>query len=84
MITDFAGWTVEYLIQVRDGDPNTMGFVAAGFSGGSLLGRLILAEPTYRFGERRMIFLYTLLSVALVLVFWLYVSPLFVHSNHIF
>lgn len=65
---------MEYLIQVRDGDPNNTGYVAAGLSGGSLLGRLILVEPTHRFGERRMIFLYALLSLALELVFWLYVS----------
>ncbi|KAL2810354.1 putative MFS transporter [Aspergillus granulosus] len=66
-----GGWTVEYLIQVRNGDRDNMGYVAAGFSGGGLLGRLILAEPTHRFGERRMIFLYVLLCVALELVFWL-------------
>ncbi|KAJ5690908.1 hypothetical protein N7462_005300 [Penicillium macrosclerotiorum] len=66
-----GSWTVEYLIQVRGGDPDNMGYVAAGLSGGGLLGRLILAEPTYRFGERRMILLYVLLCLALELVFWL-------------
>ncbi|KAL3465032.1 major facilitator superfamily domain-containing protein [Aspergillus heterothallicus] len=66
-----SGWTVEYLIQVRDGDPDNMGYVAAGLSGGGLLGRLLLAEPTHRLGERRMILLYVLLCLALELVFWL-------------
>lgn len=39
-----------------------------------MLGRLLLAEPTYRLGERRMVFIYCVISVALQLVFWLYVS----------
>ncbi|KAG9497491.1 hypothetical protein J7337_010352 [Fusarium musae] len=43
-----SGWVVEYLVEVRNGDINQMGFVPAGFSGGSLLGRLFLAEPTHR------------------------------------
>ena len=48
-----------------------MGYVPAGFYGGSFIGRLVLAEPTYRFGERRMILLYGVLCLALELVFWL-------------
>lgn len=62
---------MEYLVHVRNGDLNDMGYVPAGFYGGSFLGRLILAEPTYRWGERRMVFLYVLLCVGLELVFWL-------------
>lgn len=66
-----SGWVVEYLVVVRDGRLSQMGYVPAGFSGGSLLGRLLLAEPTHRFGPRRMIFIYTILSIALQLLFWL-------------
>lgn len=62
---------VEYLVRVREGDLAGMGYVPAGFYGGGFLGRLLLAEPTHRFGERRMIFLYALLCVGLQLVFWL-------------
>lgn len=76
MLTAVPGWTVEYLIQVRGGDPNNMGYVAAGLSGGGLLGRLILAEPTHRFGERRMILVYVLLCLALELLFWLHAPTL--------
>ncbi|KAK1147169.1 hypothetical protein N8T08_001908 [Aspergillus melleus] len=43
-----GGWIVEYLVHVRDGDLNQMGYVPAGFYGGAFLGRLLLAEPTYR------------------------------------
>ncbi|EIT74579.1 MFS transporter, putative [Aspergillus oryzae 100-8] len=66
-----GGWIVEYLVHVRNGDLNDMGYVPAGFYGGGFLGRLILAEPTYRWGERRMVFIYVLLCVGLELVFWL-------------
>lgn len=48
-----------------------MGYVPTGWAGGVLLGRLLLAEPTFRFGEQRMILLYGVLSIGLQLVFWL-------------
>lgn len=65
------GWVVEYLVEVRGGDLSSMGYVPAGFNGGCLLGRLLLAEPTYRLGERRMVLVYCLLALGLQLVFWL-------------
>ncbi|KAJ5925392.1 Major facilitator superfamily domain general substrate transporter [Penicillium verhagenii] len=66
-----GGWMVEYLVKVRHGDVKDMGYVPAGFYGGGFLGRLFLAEPTHRLGERRMIFIYAVLCVGLQLVFWL-------------
>jgi fucose permease len=69
-----SGWVVEYLVDVRNGDLSQMGYVPAGFNGGCLLGRLLLAEPTHRFGERKMVFIYCLLAIALQLIFWLYVT----------
>lgn len=66
-----SGWVVEYLVVVRNGDLSQMGYVPAGFSGGSLLGRLLLAEPVHRFGPRKMIFIFTILSIGLQLLFWL-------------
>ena len=66
-----SGWVVEYLVQVRHGDLSAMGYVPAGFNGGSLLGRLLLAEPTHRFGPRKMIFIFAILSIGLQIVFWL-------------
>ncbi|KAK2794894.1 hypothetical protein FQN51_000637, partial [Onygenales sp. PD_10] len=47
-------WVVEYLVKIRGGDLKSMGYVPTGLYGGAFLGRLILAEPTYRLGERRM------------------------------
>lgn len=66
-----SGWVVEYLVDVRNGDISSMGFVPAGFHGGAFLGRLLLAEPTHRFGVRRMICGYTIISIALQVLFWL-------------
>lgn len=66
-----GGWMVEYLVNVRNGDIKTTGNVPAGYYGGGFLGRLLLAEPTYRLGERRMIFTYAVLCVGLQLIFWL-------------
>ncbi|KAH7258744.1 hypothetical protein MRS44_009746 [Fusarium solani] len=65
------GWVVEYLVQVRDGNLAQMGFIPAAFNGGCLIGRLVLAEPTYQFGERRMVFFYCVVAIGLQLVFWL-------------
>lgn len=71
---------MEYLVDVRNGDLKDMGYVPAGFYGGAFLGRLILAEPTYRWGERRMIFIYVVLCLGLQLIFWLYVvHPSWLH-----
>lgn len=66
-----SGWIVEYLVEIRGGNLGAMGYVPAGFNGGAMLGRLLLAEPTYRLGERRMILLYVVLCIAFQLVFWL-------------
>lgn len=66
-----SGWIVEYLVEIRNGHIGQMGYVPAGFNGGAMLGRLLLAEPTYRLGERRMVLLYVVLCMAFQLVFWL-------------
>lgn len=66
-----SGWVVEYLVVVRSGDLSKIGYVPVGFNGGAFLGRLLLAEPTYRLGERRMVCIYSIICIALELVFWL-------------
>lgn len=48
-----------------------MGYVPTGWNGGLLLGRILLAEPTFRLGERRMLLIYSAICTALQLVFWL-------------
>lgn len=48
-----------------------MGYVQVGFAAGLFSGRILLAEPTKRLGERRMIFIYAVLCLGLELLFWL-------------
>ena len=65
-----TGWVVEFLIRVRGGKPSQVGYVASGFWGGLTAGRVLLADITFRLGERRMIFLYLFAAFAAQLVFW--------------
>ncbi|KAF2209949.1 hypothetical protein CERZMDRAFT_113662 [Cercospora zeae-maydis SCOH1-5] len=65
-----GGWIVEYLVEVRGGDLSQVGYIGAAFNGGTALGRFILAEPTFHFGEKRTVMLYTLICVVLQIVFW--------------
>jgi fucose permease len=62
---------VQYLVRARHGDLATMGYVPSGYYGGMTLGRLLLSEPTHRFGEPRMLLLYTGISFVMQLIFWL-------------
>lgn len=65
------GWVVSYLVEVRGGDVAKVGYVPSGQAAGMLLGRLLLPEPTHRFGEKPMLLLYFIISIGLQLVFWL-------------
>ncbi|KAF4551089.1 Bypass of stop codon-like protein 1 [Elsinoe fawcettii] len=65
------GWVVEYLVSVRGGALSKFGYVSAGFNGGTFLGRLVLAEPTHRLGERLMLLIYCGICIGLQLMFWL-------------
>ncbi|PVH93821.1 MFS general substrate transporter [Periconia macrospinosa] len=66
-----GGWVVEYLVSARAGRLPDVGYVPSGLWGGIFLGRVFLAEPTHRFGERRMTMGYCVLILALQLIFWL-------------
>ena len=74
-----SGWVVEYLIEARNGKLPEVGYVPAALAGGIFLGRLILAEPTFRFGERRMTLVYCVCMLGLQLIFWL--IPNFISST---
>jgi len=53
-----GGWVVEYLATVRHGSLSRVGYISAGFNGGTAAGRILLAEPTFRLGEKRMLLAY--------------------------
>jgi MFS family permease len=58
------------MISVRHGDPKKVGYIASGFWTGFTLGRVVLADITHKFGERRMVFFYLALAVVMQLMFW--------------
>ncbi|KAJ7634865.1 MFS general substrate transporter [Roridomyces roridus] len=65
-----GGWIVTYIIDVRGGGPSA-GYVSAGFFGGLMTGRVALLWLNQKIGERRVLFLYSILAIALELVVWL-------------
>ncbi|KAM6510631.1 hypothetical protein FSOLCH5_011076 [Fusarium solani] len=65
-----GGWVIEFLIEVRHSPPNIAGYVASGFWGGLMIGRILLADITHKLGDRRMVFIYILIGLGLQLVFW--------------
>ncbi|KAK2865340.1 hypothetical protein FQN49_003677 [Arthroderma sp. PD_2] len=65
-----GGWLVEYLVKERKGQLSRVGYVPTGYFGGILLGRLLLAEPAHRLGEKPVILVCCLCCLALQVVFW--------------
>ena len=45
-------------------------YVSTGLWGGVAFGRILLAEPTHRFGEKKMLLLYSLAALVLQVIFW--------------
>jgi fucose permease len=50
-----GGWIVEFMIQVRNGEPFASGMTATGFWLGLTIGRVILGFVTPKIGEKRAI-----------------------------
>jgi len=65
-----GGWVVEFMIQVRHGSPYEMSYVATGFWLGVTVGRLLLGFPAARWGEKRMVWIYTFIALCIQFVFW--------------
>ncbi|KAI1644647.1 MFS general substrate transporter [Daldinia loculata] len=66
-----GGWIVEFMIQVRNGEPFASGMTATGFWLGLTIGRVILGFVTPRVGEKRAIMIYLPITMGLELLFWL-------------
>ena len=66
-----SGWVISFLINVRDGDPSSVGYVSAGFWAGITVGRFLLSGPAHKIGEKR--FVYGLVggAIAFQLLVWL-------------
>ncbi|KAH9899244.1 MFS general substrate transporter [Cubamyces lactineus] len=64
-----GSWIVTYVIKLRNGGPNS-GYIPSGLFGGLMIGRVALLPFSKLVGERRVIFLYILLVMALEFVVW--------------
>ncbi|KAI8280177.1 hypothetical protein K4K60_005013 [Colletotrichum sp. SAR11_57] len=66
-----SGWVISFLIAVRNGDPDAVGYVTAGFWAGITLGRFLLSHPAHRVGEKLFVVLAIVGAVVFqVLVWW--------------
>ncbi|KAJ8589362.1 MFS general substrate transporter [Rhizopogon salebrosus TDB-379] len=65
-----GGWMVTYIIDVRGGGPSS-GYISSGFFGGLMIGRVALLWVNKKVGERRILFIYSILAIGLELVVWL-------------
>ncbi|KAL4907827.1 hypothetical protein BDW74DRAFT_166452 [Aspergillus multicolor] len=66
-----SGWVVSFLITYRDGSPNKVGYVSAGFWAGITLGRFLLVYPAHRIGNKIAVFLMVLGAIGFQLLTWL-------------
>ncbi|KAL7621832.1 hypothetical protein AAE478_007332 [Parahypoxylon ruwenzoriense] len=66
-----GGWIVEFMIQVRQGEPFASGMAATGFWLGLTIGRVVLGFITPRIGEKLAIAIYLPVTMGLELLFWL-------------
>ncbi|EIN13104.1 MFS general substrate transporter [Punctularia strigosozonata HHB-11173 SS5] len=64
-----GGWIVSFLNDRRGGGPSA-GYVSSGFFGGLALGRVLLIGVNRLVGERRVVFIYVTLSIALEITIW--------------
>ncbi|KAI9490458.1 major facilitator superfamily domain-containing protein [Zychaea mexicana] len=65
-----GGWGLTFLQQGRHGDYVAMSNVIAGYWAALAVGRIILGYLCERFGEKRMITIFTLMTVAVLAVIW--------------
>ncbi|KAG8831933.1 hypothetical protein FRC17_002338 [Serendipita sp. 399] len=64
-----GGWIVTFIIRQRHGGPSS-GYVSTGFFGGLTFGRVALLWVNKKVGERRVIFVYTIIGIALDITIW--------------
>ncbi|PPQ74073.1 hypothetical protein CVT24_012943 [Panaeolus cyanescens] len=64
-----GGWIVTFIIQERQGGPSS-GYISSGFFGGLTVGRVLLLWVNKKIGERRVIYIYAVLSIGLEFIVW--------------
>ncbi|KAG6827807.1 hypothetical protein H0H92_010415 [Tricholoma furcatifolium] len=64
-----GGWIVTFIVDERHGGSSS-GYISTGFWGGLTFGRVALLWVNEKLGERRAIFLYAVLVIALQFIIW--------------
>ncbi|KAI0656948.1 major facilitator superfamily domain-containing protein [Cubamyces menziesii] len=64
-----GGWSVTYILERRHGSSSS-GYIASGFFGGLMLGRILLLWLNKKIGERLALFLYALLAIFVEVTVW--------------
>lgn len=65
-----SGWVISFLINVRGGDPSSVGYVSSGFWAGITVGRFLLSAPAQRIGEKRFVYGLVVGAVAFQTLVW--------------
>ncbi|KAF4826545.1 Bypass of stop codon protein 6 [Colletotrichum tropicale] len=65
-----SGWVISFLIAVRNGNPDAVGYVTAGFWAGITLGRFLLSHPAHRVGEKLFVVLAIVGAAVFQLLVW--------------
>ncbi|CDH57842.1 major facilitator superfamily mfs_1 [Lichtheimia corymbifera JMRC:FSU:9682] len=66
-----GNWGYTFLITARSSDTVAMAHVMSGYWAGICAGRLFLGFVTSRFGEKRMVYVYLTIIVAMLILLWL-------------
>ncbi|RDX47216.1 MFS general substrate transporter [Lentinus brumalis] len=70
-----GGWSVTYILEERHGSSSS-GYIASGFFGGLMLGRVSLMWLNKMLGNRLALFLYAVVAIGLEITVWLIPSLL--------
>jgi len=65
-----SGWVISFLINARNGDPASVGYVTSGFWAGITLGRFLLSHPAHLIGEKRFVYGATAGAAAFQILVW--------------
>ena len=65
-----SGWVISFLINFRNGDPKSVGYVTSGFWAGITLGRFVLSHPAHKIGEKIFVYCVVIGAVAFQFLAW--------------
>ncbi|KAF9457972.1 major facilitator superfamily domain-containing protein [Collybia nuda] len=64
-----GGWIVTYILREKHGNSST-GYIASGYYGGIMIGRVALLKVNEKVGEHRVLFYYFVIALGLEFIIW--------------